>query len=69
VDRRTAVKEINDAELSESVRRQMTRSVVRQVAAAGNLAGLDTPGYKSSESSVVSCQSSVVRRGSSERHF
>ena len=45
--------EINDAELIESLRRQMTKSVARQVAAAGNLANLDTPGYKAVEPSFA----------------
>jgi flagellar basal-body rod protein FlgB len=47
------VNEINDAELIESLRRQMTKSVARQVAAAGNLANLDTPGYKAVEPSFA----------------
>ena len=37
--------EISDSQLLESLRRQMTKSVARQVAAAGNLANIDTPGY------------------------
>ena len=45
--------EINDVELVESLRRQMTKSVARQVAAAGNLANLDTPGYKAVEPSFA----------------
>ena len=45
--------EINDAELIESLRRQMTKSVARQVAAAGNLANLDTPGFKAVEPSFA----------------
>jgi len=47
------VNEINDAELIESLRRQMTKSVARQVAAAGNLANLDTPGFKAVEPSFA----------------
>jgi flagellar basal-body rod protein FlgB len=35
--------------LIESLRRQMTKSVARQVAAAGNLANVDTPGFKAVE--------------------
>ena len=34
---------IEDAALIDAVRQQMTRSVARQVAAAGNLANVDTP--------------------------
>lgn len=41
--------EISDAQLLETLRRQMTKSVARQVAAAGNLANIDTPGFKASE--------------------
>ena len=41
--------EISDAQLIESLRRQMTKSVARQVAAAGNLANIDTPGFKATE--------------------
>jgi flagellar basal-body rod protein FlgB len=43
------VNEISDSQLIESLRRQMTKSVARQVAAAGNLANLDTPGFKAVE--------------------
>lgn len=41
--------EINDAALMQALRRQMTMSVARQVAASGNLANVDTPGYKAVE--------------------
>jgi len=47
------VNEISDAQLIESLRRQMTKSVARQVAAAGNLANLDTPGFKAMEPSFA----------------
>ena len=40
---------IDDAALIESLRQQMTKSVARQVAAAGNLANVDTPNYKAVE--------------------
>ena len=40
---------IDDAALIESLRAQMTKSVARQVAAAGNLANVDTPNYKAVE--------------------
>jgi flagellar basal-body rod protein FlgB len=43
------VNDISDAQLIETLRRQMTKSVARQVAAAGNLANVDTPGYKAVE--------------------
>jgi len=41
--------EINDATITAALRRQMTIAVARQVAAAGNLANLDTPGYRAQE--------------------
>ncbi|MGH9307917.1 MAG: flagellar basal body rod protein FlgB [Vicinamibacterales bacterium] len=41
--------EITDAALVASLRRQMTIAVAKQVAAAGNLANVDTPSYKAVE--------------------
>lgn len=41
--------EINDATLVAGLRRQMAIAVARQVAAAGNLANADTPGYRARE--------------------
>jgi flagellar basal-body rod protein FlgB len=43
------VSEISDSALVASLRRQMTVAVARQVAAAGNLANIDTPGYRAKE--------------------
>ena len=40
---------IDDAALIEALRQQMTKSVARQVAAAGNLANVSTPNYKAVE--------------------
>ena len=40
---------ISDSALVSALRRQMTISVARQVAAAGNLANVDTPNYKAVE--------------------
>jgi flagellar basal-body rod protein FlgB len=40
---------ISDTALLATLRRQMTMSVARQVAAAGNLANVDTPNYKAVE--------------------
>ncbi len=40
---------ISDAALVAALRRQMTISVARQVASAGNLANVDTPGFKARE--------------------
>ena len=44
---------IDDAALIEALRQQMTKSVARQVAAAGNLTNVDTPNYKAVEPSFA----------------
>ncbi len=41
--------EINDASILAALQRQMTVAVARQVVAAGNLANVDTPGYRARE--------------------
>jgi flagellar basal-body rod protein FlgB len=41
--------EISDSAVLAALRRQMTVAVARQVAAAGNLANVDTPGYRAQE--------------------
>ena len=41
--------EISDSAVLAALRRQMTVAVAKQVAAAGNLANVDTPGYKATE--------------------
>ncbi len=41
--------DISDSNVITALRRQMTIAVARQVAAAGNLANVDTPGYKARE--------------------
>ena len=41
--------EISDSAILSTLRRQMTVAVARQVAAAGNLANVDTPGYRAKE--------------------
>jgi flagellar basal-body rod protein FlgB len=43
------VNEISDSAVIAALRRQMTVAVARQVAAAGNLANVDTPGFKARE--------------------
>lgn len=40
---------INDSAVIDALRRQMTIAVARQVAHSGNLANVDTPGYKAKE--------------------
>jgi flagellar basal-body rod protein FlgB len=39
----------SDATIISALRREMTRAVARQVASAGNLANLETPGYRTRE--------------------
>jgi flagellar basal-body rod protein FlgB len=41
--------DISESNVLAALRRQMTIAVARQVAAAGNLANVDTPGYKAKE--------------------
>jgi flagellar basal-body rod protein FlgB len=43
------VSEISDAAVIAALRRQMTLAAARQVVSAGNLANVDTPGYKARE--------------------
>ena len=40
---------ISDSSAIDALRRQMAIAVARQVASAGNLANVDTPGYKAKE--------------------
>lgn len=40
---------ISDQTVVDALRRQMTMAVARQVASAGNLANIDTPGYRAVE--------------------
>jgi flagellar basal-body rod protein FlgB len=47
------VNTIDDGALIEALRQQMTKSVARQVAAAGNLANVDTPNFKAVEPSFA----------------
>jgi flagellar basal-body rod protein FlgB len=41
--------DISESNVISALRRQMTIAVARQVASAGNLANVDTPGYKAKE--------------------
>jgi flagellar basal-body rod protein FlgB len=41
--------DMSDAAIVSALRNQMTRAVARQVASAGNLANLETPGYRTRE--------------------
>ncbi len=40
---------ISDSSVIDALRRQMTIAVAKQVASSGNLANIDTPGYKAKE--------------------
>ena len=42
---------INDSAIMAALGRQLTRSVTQQAVAAGNLANIDTPGYRAREAS------------------
>jgi flagellar basal-body rod protein FlgB len=44
-----AVGEISDAALVSALQRQLTATAARQVVAAGNLANVDTPGFRARE--------------------
>ena len=46
---RGIVSSISDSSTIDALRRQMAIAVARQVASAGNLANIDTPGYKTKE--------------------
>jgi flagellar basal-body rod protein FlgB len=41
--------DMSDAAIISALRREMTRAVARQVASAGNLANLETPGFRTRE--------------------
>jgi flagellar basal-body rod protein FlgB len=51
---------ISDAEVVSALRRQMTIAAARQVAAAGNLANIDTPNFKAVEVSFADALDSKV---------
>ena len=43
---------VSDTATIDALRRQMTIAVAKQVASSGNLANVDTPGYKAKEATV-----------------
>ena len=51
---------ISDAEVLSALRRQMTIAAAKQVAAAGNLANIDTPNFKAVEVSFADALDSKV---------
>jgi flagellar basal-body rod protein FlgB len=65
---------VSDAAIMAALGRQLTRSVQRQAAAAGNLANLDTPGYRTQEVKFAdaldaSLGSTEGLRATDARHF
>jgi flagellar basal-body rod protein FlgB len=57
------VGEISDAALFEALRRQMTLAAARQVVSAGNLANVDTPGFKAREVDFSTTLDDTLGRG------
>jgi flagellar basal-body rod protein FlgB len=45
----TVSSKISDSSTIDALRRQMTIAVAKQVASSGNIANIDTPGYKAKE--------------------
>jgi flagellar basal-body rod protein FlgB len=63
---------MSDAALLSALRRQMTIAAARQVVAAGNLANVDTPGFKAREldfERVLDAQLSGGLRSTHPRHL
>lgn len=48
-DRSEEMNEISDGAIMAALGRQMTAAVAKQVVAAGNIANIDTPGYRTRE--------------------
>jgi flagellar basal-body rod protein FlgB len=68
------VGEINDAAIVDALRRQMTLLSARQVVAAGNLANVNTPGYRAKEVSFTDAldqhlQSAGALKATNVRHL
>lgn len=64
---------ISDAAITAALGQQMTRAVARQAVAAGNLANLDTPGYRTRDLQFSDILSSELEAGTltatNNRHF
>jgi flagellar basal-body rod protein FlgB len=54
--------DISDTAIEAALGRQMNRAVAKQVVAAGNLANLNTPGYRTREASFSDLLDSEVQR-------
>jgi flagellar basal-body rod protein FlgB len=65
--------EINDTAIMTALGRQMTRAVQKQAVSAGNIANLDTPGYRARELSFGDILNGEVDRlemtATSEQHM
>ena len=63
----------NDASIMAALGRQMTRAVQRQSVAAGNLANLDTPGYRTKDVQFADALDGELNAGAikatNARHF
>ena len=63
----------SDAQIMAALGRQMTRAVQRQSVAAGNLANLDTPGFRTKEVQFADALDGELRAGAMKatdsRHF
>jgi len=59
------VSTISDSSVIDALRRQMTIAVAKQVASAGNLANVDTPGYKAKEITFSDTLKQKLTRGNS----
>lgn len=62
--------DISDSSVIDALRRQMTVSVARQVASAGNLANVDTPGYQTQDVSFDDALAGqIAARATDARHI
>lgn len=57
--------DISDSAVITALRRQMTLSAARQVVSAGNLANVDTPGYRTKEATFSESLRAALRPGNS----
>jgi flagellar basal-body rod protein FlgB len=59
------VSTISDSSVIDALRRQMAIAVAKQVASAGNLANVDTPGYKAKEVTFSETLKTTLNPGNS----
>jgi flagellar basal body rod protein FlgB len=60
--------EISDGAIMAASGRQMTAAVAKQVVAAGNLANIDTPGYRTRDASLAISSTAKSRSSGLRRH-